>query len=445
MPNQARPNSNKQFFTYRSQPTSPPVSQHSWVDFVPPASVQQKLPTNRQYNVAAPQIPHPYYQGGVSQSIPPRRFSGLLTPPIVPRVPIPTTPPAANTPVIGRKKLLIVATAFVIFVLLSSVGGYYYLKTSSATNVTLYQVSNQNVTQYVGGGGIVYPNQQVDISYPVVERVVAVFVRPGDHVRVNQPLIQLDPSQLNAQITEASNEVASAQAFLNSVSANGNSVTIAQAQQAYDNAKSKYDALVAQLSSFTLHGGKLIAPLDGVVTAVNVDASEVFMADRPLITIMDESIAIVHVQVPLVSLGQVRLGQAATVTPSALPNLNLKGTVSAIIPQADPQTDTFEVWIAVPNQSDTLLPGMSAFVRIQSGGQASVVPRLAVLNTDRESIVFVVRNQRAYMQPVHVVGRSVDAIYVDFGIAPGDQIVLVGLDTVQDGQLVHVSRIEKAM
>lgn len=434
--NQAYSNGNRQFLTGKNQ--GQPVSQQSLIDFLPAGGVQQNFPPHMQYDTSIPQTPQPQlFQGGsFSQSTPSGSFSGLSTP---------FTASGATKPALQRKNRMIIAIALAVFVLVVSAGGYYYLKASSAANVTLYQVNNQNVTQYIGGGGIVFPNQQIDISYPVVERVVSVFVKPGDHVSLNQPLIQLDPSQLNSQITEASNEVASAQAFLNSVSTSGNAVTIAQAQQAYDNARSRYNALVAQLSSFTLHSGKLISPLNGVVTAVNVDASEVFAADKPLITIMDESTAIVHVEVPLVSLGQVHLGQTATVTPSALPNLNLKGTVSAIIPQADPQTDTYEVWIVVPNQTDLLLPGMSAFVRIQSGGQASVVPRLAVLNPDTESIVFVVRNQYAYIQHVHVAGRSVDSMYIDSGIAPGDQIVLVGLDKIQNGQKVHITQIEKAM
>ncbi|GAC1389798.1 MAG: efflux RND transporter periplasmic adaptor subunit [Ktedonobacteraceae bacterium] len=320
------------------------------------------------------------------------------------------------------------------------------MKASNASaDVTLYQVSNQNVTQYVGGGGIVFPNQRVDISYAAVERVIAIFVKAGDHVNSGQSLLQLDPTQLNAQITEASNEVASAQAFLNSVSATGNSVTVAQAQQAYTIAKGKYNSLVAQLSSFTLHNGKLVAPFSGVVTAINVNPSQIFTADMPLITIMDESTVIVHAEVPLMSLGQVHPGQKATVTPSALPNLNMTGTVSSIIPQADPQTDTYEVWVSIPNQNYTLLSGMSAFVRIQENSIASVVPRLAVLNTDRESAVFVVRHQHAYLQRVHLAGRSASTMYVDSGITTGDQVVLVGLDSIQDGQQVRVRAVERKL
>ncbi len=341
-----------------------------------------------------------------------------------------------------RNGLLIGVMASIVAVLSVMAFSLWNMVANTTPDVTLYKVNAGNVSQYVGGGGIIFPRQQLDVSYPVAERVVAVLVKAGDQVTPNQPLIQLDPAQLNAQITQAANDLAAAQAYLNTVTANGNALLIAQAQQAYDFAKNKYNALVAEASSPLLHHGALISPMKGVVTSVNINSGEVFAANTSLLTVMDESTVVVHVKIPLANLGQVHRGQPAIVTPSALPNLNVNGTVSAIVPQADPQTDTFEVWVEVANPDDMLLPGMSAFVRIQSGVHALIVPRLAVLNSDRDATVFVVRDQHAHLQRVHLTGRSVNSIFIDAGLSVGDMIVLVGLDRLQDGLEVHVTRIE---
>jgi RND family efflux transporter MFP subunit len=345
------------------------------------------------------------------------------------------------------KRSVVISSVLGLLILLGGIAfAAWWFLIKSTPDVTLYQVGSQNTTQDIGGGGIIFPRQQLDISYPVAERVVSVLVKAGDQVTPNQPLIQLDATQLNVQIQQAANDVAAAQAFLNSVSASGSAVNIAQAQQQYDLAKNRYNALVAQSSSAFLRNGKLIAPMNGVVTAVNVNPGSVFAADVPLLTIMDESILIIHAKIPLSNLGQVHLGQQATVTPSALPGTSLQGTVSAIIPQADPQTDTFEVWVKVVNTNKMLLPGMSAFVHIQTAGKAAlVVPRLAVLDAEGNASVFVVRNQRAHMQHVQVTGRSEDAVFIGGGLAAGDKVVLVGLDTLQDGQLVRVNHTEASM
>lgn len=308
--------------------------------------------------------------------------------------------------------------------------------------VTLYQVGTQNFTQDIGGGGIVYPLQEDDISYPIAERALTVLVAPGDHVTSNQPLIRLDLAVLNAQLEQASKDVDSSSAYLDTVRRSGNTVAIAQAQQLYNLAVDKYNALEAEASSSTLHNGTVISPINGIVTSLYIAPGEIFAANRTMIVIMDESAVIVRAEIPLTYLTQVQVGQTATVTPSSLPNINLQGKISAIIPQADSQTDTFEIWVQVANPQQLLLPGMNAFVHIHNAGRALSVPRLAVLNPAREGIVFVVRHQRAYIQKVMIVARSVDTIYVEAGIAAGDRVVLVGADVLQNGQQVRVSGVE---
>jgi RND family efflux transporter MFP subunit len=340
----------------------------------------------------------------------------------------------------GKKVIL---AAGIITSLLLTIACFLWINLSSAApDVTLYQVSEQNVTQYSGGSGIVFPRQKFTLSYPELEYAVNILVKIGDHVSTNQPLIKLDPTKLNALIKQQSDNVAAAQAYLSRVSASGNAESIANAQQQYTLANNKYNALVAESSSLLLHNGNLISPMNGVITDIEINSGEVFAADTPLLVIMDESTVVVHVQVPLANLSQIHTGEQAIVTPSALPDLNFQGTISSIVPQADPQTDTFEVLVDIPNPQEKLLPGMSAFVRIQATGQALVVPRLAILNPSEEPVTFVVHNQYAYLQPVQIAALIGDRILVREGLKTGDRVVLVGQSTLHNGQRVHVRSTE---
>lgn len=340
-----------------------------------------------------------------------------------------------------RKKSILLG---LFFLLLASVFfiSIFFLSTRTA-DVTLYQVSAQDTTPYISGGGVIFPRQQLSLSYPLPEKALAVFVKVGDEVAPNQPLVKLDPTQLNAQAKQLSDDVAAAHAYLASVSASGTASAIALARQQYSLAKSKYNAFVAGSSPLLLHNGNLISPMRGVVTTVNISPGEVFAANMPLLIIMDESTVIVHVKVPLANLSQVHTGMQAIATPSALPDLNFKGTISAIVPQADPQTDTFEVWVSIENPSKTLLPGMSVFVRIQAAGRALVVPRPGILNPDKDPVAFVVHDQHAYVQHVHVAGEVRDELLVDAGLERGDIIVLVGQYQLRDGQAIRVQSVEK--
>ena len=226
--------------------------------------------------------------------------------------------------------------------------------------------TDQSIRSDVGGSGILYPNQQLVISYPVSERVLNILVKPGDTVVPNQPLIQLDPSQLSSQTTQAYNDMIAARNYLQLVTPQANALTVALAQQKYDYAKNKYQAFVTQTSSLTLHQGNLISPMHGVIASVTVNPGDTFDPDRALVTIMDETKVIVHAKIPLVALHKVKMGQSVLVVPSADISKHFTGIVTAIIPQADAQTDTFEVWVEIPSTLHVLLPGMSVYVHMQN-------------------------------------------------------------------------------
>lgn len=343
----------------------------------------------------------------------------------------------------AKKRWRLIVGVLCCAVLVAAGGMFLRLHGTQQPDVTLYRVGTMRVvSEAIGGGGLVYPQQQIDLSYPATERILSVPIKPGDHVRVNQTLLKLDPAQLSVSIQQANADVQAAQAYLDSVAQSGNAVTQAQAEQAYQLAKNRYAALVAQGSSGLLHNGDLISPIDGVVTTVNVSPGEIVAGNTDLITIMDMTNVVVHAKIPLEYLDQVTLGQKAQVTPSALSARVFEGTVSSIIPQADPQTDTFEIWITIPNKGMKLLPGMSAFAHVQSTLEAFALPRLAVLSPEEEAAVFTVHDQTAHMLPVQVVGRTVDTIYVIGELQPGDEIILVGIHDVHDGQHVRITRIE---
>jgi RND family efflux transporter MFP subunit len=334
--------------------------------------------------------------------------------------------------------------SLIILIVVLSGGTYgvwrYVIKPNTVADVTAYKVSSQSVAETVGGSGIIYPNQEEDVQYPEAVQVNAVKVSPGQTVKAGQPLMNLDVGQINSQLQLANAKVQAAQALVNS-DAVSNPTRVASDQQQLALAQSELTQLQQQANS--VQGGNLTASIGGVVTQVNVNAGETVSANTPLLTIMDESNVVVHAKIPLANMGQVKTGQTATVSASAVSNLTMNGKVTQVIPEADPQTDTFEVWVTIPNTTGALLAGMSAFVNIQSTAASLAVPRVAVLNQDSNPEVFVVgADNRAHLQSVHVSGRSADFIYVDSGLTANEEVVAVGLDTLLDNQQIRVTSVE---
>ncbi|RAQ96158.1 efflux RND transporter periplasmic adaptor subunit [Thermogemmatispora tikiterensis] len=337
-----------------------------------------------------------------------------------------------------RLRLVLMSGGLLVLLLL----GLLFSLRSSVPAVVLYQAQSQDYDQSLGGEGLVYPQRQLVLSLPFAGKVDTVLVKVGDSVRTGQAVLRLDPLELSLQLKLAWDELTAAESYLQAVMTSGNSAAVAQARQRYALARSRYETLQARSSSF-LSGNCLLAPLSGVVTAVNIVAGQSFSANASLLTISDQSRVVVHAKLPLKALGLIHAGQPAEVFALAGPAPTLRGVVLTIVPRADPQTDTFEVWVVLDNQSGVLLPGMSVFVRIAVKGSMLGLPRLAVLDLDLVPAVFVVQRQRAYLRSVHVIARSSARVFIDVGLHSGDLVVLVGLADLRNGQEVRVVRIEK--
>lgn len=320
----------------------------------------------------------------------------------------------------------------------------------SIQDVTVYRVSMKSVDLPIGGGGIAYPVHRLDISYPFTAHILSVFVKPGERVTPNQSLVQIDLSQVNgqklstlqAQVAQAYQDMLAAQSYYYSVQRLGNPIVIAQAQQQYTTAQVQYNTLLSEEQAPELHQGKILSTIGGFVTAVNVYPDQLIDANKVMLTIYDESSIIVRVQIPLLNYSQIQINQHAQATPSAQSGQTYNGSVISIIPNANPQSGTFEVWVMVPNRNGMLLPGSNFYVRIQDTVNALVVPRLAVLNPDLDSNVFVLSQQQAHLRHVQVSGYAGDSVLISSGLSVNDLVVLVGLDTLQDGQTVHIQSVE---
>jgi membrane fusion protein (multidrug efflux system) len=178
------------------------------------------------------------------------------------------------------------------------------------------------------------------------------------------------------------------------------------------------------------------------VTDVTVQSGELAKANSSLVTLQSEASVVAHVEVPLVNLPHVFANQDVLITPSAIPNLTVHGTLTSIIQQSSAATDTFEVWVRIDNTKKQLLPGMSVFARLQVPVHALVIPRMAVINPDQGAIVFVINHGHVTLRHVQTGGYVGDLMVIEAGLSNGDKVALTGVDTLHDGQAVNISKVQ---
>jgi multidrug efflux pump subunit AcrA (membrane-fusion protein) len=124
----------------------------------------------------------------------------------------------------------------------------------------------------------------------------------------------------------------------------------------------------AQLSAAkeTLADLELVAPFDGVISAVYINPSEWLAPGSPVLMIADlNNLQVETTDLSEIDVAQISIGDTAVVTLDALPDLVLEGTVVNIAPKADEGSGVnFPVIIELSEIPAALRWGMTAFVDI---------------------------------------------------------------------------------
>jgi RND family efflux transporter MFP subunit len=311
--------------------------------------------------------------------------------------------------------------------------------------VTVYEVGQPQTDAYtINASGLVSITNQYNVTFNAPGRVTVsqLLVQPGDLVKKDQPLLKLDPSQVQAQLNQAKGTVAADQSFFNSVSnaTPYNALAVAKAQQDLQLAQNQYNALVGQIN---LHNSDLISQYSGTVLSIKVNPGDNINPNQTLLNIGDLSSVQLQAKLPISLRQQVQVNsQAQIVSPDGT---GLTGQIASIVPVVDPQTDTFTVNVTTNNNAQQILwPNMIASIRLPVSIHAYTIPCISVLNPDQESNVYVIRDGHAYIRQVHVINRSPDgsSYYVDGGLSPHEQVIILPLNRLHEGIPVTVDKVE---
>lgn len=139
------------------------------------------------------------------------------------------------------------------------------------------------------------------------------------------------------------------------------------------------------------------APFPGRVASVNVVPGQRVTQGEELMTVVDLSPIKVQVQVLEGELAHLAPGGTADLRFSAFPDEVFTGTIETINPMVDQQTRTAKVTVVVPNPDGRILPGMYARVELEAQRipDRILVPREAILERDRRTMLFVHEDGRA--------------------------------------------------
>ena len=129
---------------------------------------------------------------------------------------------------------------------------------------------------------------------------------------------------------------------------------------------------------------------------------------------------------------------------SLFPDRVFEGTVSIVYPTIDPASRTFTVEVKIPNDDESLRPGMYGTINFFIGNTETVVaPAIAVLKLQgaNDRYVFVNKDGKAKRVPVILGKRFEDKVeLISDQIQEGDELIVVGQGRLVDGSPVSVTR-----
>ncbi len=296
-----------------------------------------------------------------------------------------------------------------------------------AVPVTVATVVQKDVPLDIQAVGNVEAYLTISVKAQVGGELTRVYFREGDFVKKGDPLFEIDPRLLQAQLNQAQANLARDEAQLGQIEAN---LARDTAQAKYAQAEAvRYDSLLqhgliskeqaeqvrasADASSATVHADEaalqsaratlgasraavenikvqlgytsIRSPIDGVIVNKALEVGEWVTPGTPILTVDDLSTIWARVDVQETDLGSIYVGKAAEVTLPTEPPATFTGRVMAVGQEGNFATErdvrrgrqdirTFYVKVQVLQSEGELKPGMTAevsFARRRDGTRLS--------------------------------------------------------------------------
>jgi RND family efflux transporter MFP subunit len=345
-------------------------------------------------------------------------------------------------------------------------------------NVT--QVYPSQTFTLLNASGYVVAQRKSALAAKVTGRLIWLGVEEGSKVRSGEVIARLENQDVTAAREQARANLNTSRWNLDQAKAEASDATLGIqrarslvakgyiAQADHDTALARYNKAEAAVrageamvsaSEAALHAADVSleytlirAPFDAVILTKNADVGDIITplgaaanAKASVVSVADMGSLKVEADVSESNLEQVRMGQPCEIQLDALPESRFRGKVHMIVPTADRTKATVLVKVGFTDSDPRILPEMSAKVAFLSRSPdpseekaRTAVSKSAVTSRNDRSVVFVVRQDRAFETPVVLGDHLGDMEEVRQGVKAGDRVVVSPAAGLKDGSKVSI-------
>lgn len=302
--------------------------------------------------------------------------------------------------------------------------------------------------------GVVRARREIDLAFRVGGKVVQRLVEVGDRIEPGTVVARLDREDLKLELESAKAEMQAATANLAQTTTEDTRYRALTAKGAASNADLDRKSLAKdeavgrlerakrslELAENRLSYADLVTDAAGVVVATSAEPGQVVASGQTIVRVarLDEKEALVSL--PETALADARTADAV-VTLWADPGRRIPARLRELSPQADATSRTYPARFTLDGADETVALGMTATVTLRPKDQQQVarLPLSALIDRGHGPQVFVVdgATHAIVARPVEIAAYTGDEVLLSGGVAPGDAVVILGVQTLLPGQKVR--------
>ncbi len=346
------------------------------------------------------------------------------------------------------------------------------------SGIVIAPAATTSMTQELQAAGTV---QAIDSSIAHIRpltrgRLQDVLVKVGDRVGASQVLAQMDSIEAGEILTQYNSAQAELQRLKIQIAAQQRQVernrrlaeigavpqkeyefSLAEQQGIQEGIRAQESTiagLAARLRRFGITDPSgdaapmtaIRAPFAGVIIHAAAAPGDVVESGAELLSVADLSTVYVQAQVYEKDLGQVRVGQTASISIDSYPGEHFSGRVASISDLIDPQTRTAAVRCQVANPGGRLKLDMLATVQLPTSLKRAAlsVPTDAVQDIEGRTVVFVRTSPTSFsVRQVETGSSAGGRMEITRGLKDGEPVVSKGAFAVKSVLLGKELKEEK--
>lgn len=311
-----------------------------------------------------------------------------------------------------------------------------------------------DVAEYTGA---IHARTESDLGFRVSGKIIEKLVKAGDHVKREDALMRLDPTDLKLAVNAAQAAVEAARALNKRALADERRlrelVAIkAVSVQEYEQAKSAADATTAQLNSALAYSAQLEnqagyavlrAEADGVIMDVPADVGQVVTAGAVVVRLAHDGAREAVIDLPE---GNVRLAKSTAVARLyADQGQTFPAKLRELSAMADPLTRTYQARYSLGGVGENAPLGATVTVELDrenanGAAQKYEIPIGAMYDGGTGTSVWVIHPDTSSLsrRQIEVAKLGSETALVSKGLKSGELILALGAHLVTEGERVRI-------